>query len=159
MTERSSVKVLQECIELQTAKSRDYQNAKSTVRQADYYPHGVNTIMDIIHAKTLRIRSVIEAMENDPDYKPNFESMEDSLKDMINYASFAVAYSRGEVDGQSADHDFLNRQLNAPVSVSVSDSEPSTLLKPFTDEDIDAMNMFPTHSHEILKNNYEEQMI
>ena len=48
-------------------------------------------------------------MENDPDYAPNFESVEDSLKDMINYASFAVAYSRGKIDGQDPNRDFLNR--------------------------------------------------
>ena len=53
--------------------------------------------------------SVIEAMENDPNYVPNFESFEDSCKDLINYASFAAAYSRGKVDGQSENKDFLNR--------------------------------------------------
>jgi hypothetical protein len=50
-------------------------------------------------------------MENDPGYEPNFESIEDSLKDLINYASFAVAYSRGKIDGQRADRDFLNREI------------------------------------------------
>src|SRR5665213_2418504 len=33
-----SVKVLQECIDLQLKKSRDYQNPASTIKQADYYP-------------------------------------------------------------------------------------------------------------------------
>jgi hypothetical protein len=54
--------------------------------------------------------SVIEAMENDPEYQPNFESIEDSGKDLINYSSFLVAYMRGKVDGQEADRDFLNRR-------------------------------------------------
>lgn len=108
---RESVKVLEECAELQTKKANDYQNPNSIVRQADYYPMGVATILDIIHAKNLRARSVMEAMQNDPDYSPNFESLEDTFKDMINYASFAVSYIRGKVDGQDPNRDFLNRRL------------------------------------------------
>ena len=112
---KESLKVLQECAELQAKKSNDYQNPNSRVRQADYYPAGVATIIDIIHAKTLRIRSVIEAMENDPNYKPNFESVEDSGKDLINYASFLVAYVRGGIDGQEKNRDFLNRPNKAQI--------------------------------------------
>ena len=67
--------------------------------------------MDIIHTKTLRLWSVLEAMENDPDYQPNFESMEDSFKDLINYSSFAVSYCRGKIPGQSPNRDFLNREI------------------------------------------------
>jgi hypothetical protein len=109
--QKESVNVLHECVDLQLKKSNDYQNPNSVIRQADYYPNGVSTILDIIWAKVLRARSVIEAMENDPNYSPNFESIEDSFKDMINYASFAVAYSRGKVDGQDNSRDFLNRNV------------------------------------------------
>ena len=111
MTDRESIKVLQECIELQSKKSRDYQNPNSTIRQADYYPSGCLTILDIMHAKLLRMRSGMEAMQNDPTYKPNYESLEDSAKDLINYSSFYVAYSRGKVDGQEPDRDFINRKV------------------------------------------------
>lgn len=105
-----SVKVLQECIELQLKKSADYQNPNSSVVQADYYPHGVNTIHDIMHGKMLRMRSVLDAMEV-PGYKPNFESLEDSAKDLINYASFLVSYARGRIPGQNPFHDHLNRPM------------------------------------------------
>ena len=115
---RESIKVLQECAELQDRKSRDYQNEKSRIVQADYYPRGVASLMDIIHTKTLRLWSVIEAMENDPNYEPNFESIEDSLKDLINYSSFAVAYSRGKIDGQDPDRDFLNREIKKDATSS-----------------------------------------
>jgi len=108
---RESLKVLQECAELQQRKSRDYQNENSRIQQADYYPRGVASLMDIINTKTLRLWSVIEAMESDPEYNPNFESLEDSGKDLINYASFMVAYMRHGVDGQTKDRDFLNRQI------------------------------------------------
>lgn len=111
MEEKESIKILDECKALQIKKSNDYQNPHSRIRQADYYPRGVATILDIIQAKVLRMYSVIEAMENDPNYVPNFESFEDSCKDLINYASFAAAYSRGKIDGQSPSKDFLNRSL------------------------------------------------
>lgn len=107
--ERESVTVLRECIELQLTKSRDYQNPNSKIKQADYYPNGVITLLDITHAKKLRMDSVVAAMQNDPDYKPNFESIEDSAKDLINYCSFIVSYCRGKMEGQNPDHDFLNR--------------------------------------------------
>ena len=107
---KESIKVLQECAELQTSKGNDYQNPNSRIRHADYYPRGISTIIDIVHAKVLRMQSVLEAMENDPDYNPNFESLEDSSKDLINYGSFIVAYMRGGMDGQDPDRDFLNRK-------------------------------------------------
>lgn len=111
MSDRESVNVLQECIDLQRKKSNDYQNPNSSVRQADYYPSGCLTLLDTIQAKTLRMRSVMEAMVNDPSYNPNFESLEDSAKDLINYASFFVAYMRGKIDGQKPERDYLNRKV------------------------------------------------
>ena len=113
---RESIKVLQECAEIQDKKSRDYQNENSRIRQADYYPRGILSIMELINTKTIRLWSVLEAMENDPDYNPNFESIEDSLKDLINYSSFAVAYSRGKIDGQDPNRDFLNRDIKSKPS-------------------------------------------
>lgn len=110
-TERESVKALRECIELQLSKSRDYQNPNSRIKQAEYYPNGIITLLDIIHAKKLRMDSVVAAMQHDPEYKPNFESLEDSAKDMINYCSFIVSYCRGKMDGQNPDRDFINRPI------------------------------------------------
>ena len=108
---KESIKVLQECAELQIKKGNDYQNPESRIRQADYYPRGVSTILDIVHAKVLRMQSVIDAMENDKSYSPNFESLEDSAKDLINYSSFIVAYCRQGVDGQDGSKDYLNREI------------------------------------------------
>jgi len=48
-------------------------------------------------------------MENDHNDGPNIEGVEDSLKDLINYSSLAVAYARGKIDGQDPNRDFLNR--------------------------------------------------
>jgi hypothetical protein len=102
---------LQECIDLMRRKSRDYQNPSSSVRQIDYYPSGIMTIIDIIQGKILRMRSVAEAMRSDPDYNPNFESLRDSCMDMVNYASFAAAMLNGKLDGQRDDRDIFNRYV------------------------------------------------
>lgn len=108
---KESLKVLQQAAEIQTRKSNDYQNPNSRIKQADYYPRGCASILDVMNGKILRIQSVMEAMENDPNYVPNFESMTDSAVDLINYASFFVAYMNGKIEGQSPDRDFLNRKL------------------------------------------------
>ena len=109
--DKESIKIINEAVALQLRKSDDYQNEKSWIKQADYYPRGVLTILDIVYAKVLRMYSVIEAMEKDPDYEQNFESIEDSCKDLINYASFIGAYCRGGIEGQDPTKDFLNREV------------------------------------------------
>lgn len=93
--ENFSCTVLRECIELQRKKAHDYQNAKSTVKQIDYYPHGLQSIYDICHAKMLRIRSLMESGAT-----PENEALEDSFRDLINYSSFAVSYLHGKIPGQ-----------------------------------------------------------
>ena len=111
---KESLKVLQECAEIQARKSNDYQNENSRIRQADYYPRGVMSIMELINTKTIRLWSVLEAMENDPNYEPNFEGVEDSLKDLINY-SLSLYLDQGfEINNQSLQNelsDFLMDRL------------------------------------------------
>ena len=108
--ERESIKVLKDCIELQNKKSSDYQAAVSEIEQAEYYPHGVNTIYDIMHAKMLRIKSVLAKIEHGASVV-NFESVEDSCMDLINYSSFMVSYLRHAMDGQDPLKDVFNRSL------------------------------------------------
>lgn len=103
---RESVKVLQECAELQTKKSQDYQSDESNVTQAMHYRRGVDTIHDIILGKVVRATSLLESGNS-----PNFESLEDTYKDLINYASFAVSYMRGKMEGQSQDRDMFNKPI------------------------------------------------
>jgi hypothetical protein len=108
---RESVRVLEECIDLQKRKSRDYQNDRSNVKQAMHYRRGVSTIHDMISQKLLRAQSLLEAYENGESSTPNFESLEDTYKDLINYSSFAVSYIRGKMEGQNHIlYDMLNRK-------------------------------------------------
>jgi hypothetical protein len=115
-TDRESVVVLQECIELQKKKSNDYQNPNSSIVQSMHYRRGVSTIHDMIHQKLLRAQSLLEVAEQGDGVQPNFESLEDTYKDMINYCSFAVAYMRGRMEGQAIQRDMLNRStISKPV--------------------------------------------
>lgn len=120
-----SVKILHECVDLQLKKSQDYQNPNSNVRQADHYRRGVGTIHDMIWQKLLRAQSLIEAAEQ--GHRPNFESLEDTYKDVINYASFAVSYARGRMQGQDPKRDFLNRVKTVPDCI---DPEAARTLLP-----------------------------
>lgn len=105
--EKESLKVLEECAELQRRKSMDYQNPNSRIVQADHYPRGCATILDMAYQKLIRMYSVMETIESGES--PNFESLEDSAIDAINYLSFFVSYMRGEMEGQDRTRDFLNR--------------------------------------------------
>jgi len=106
---KTPMEVLKAAAEIQQKKSNDYQNPNSRVKQAQYYPRGCATIADIMFGKMLRIQSVIEAMESDAEYTQNFESLEDSAVDLINYATFFVSYMNNGINGQDPDRDFLNR--------------------------------------------------
>jgi hypothetical protein len=112
--DKASVKVLKECIDLQLRKSQDYQSDASTVRQADYYPRGVESIYDMINTKMLRLRSLMDAtLAKGHMATPvaNFESMRDTAKDLINYVSFFAAYIDGGIDGQVKGRDMFNRSV------------------------------------------------
>lgn len=108
---RTSCDVLNEAREIQLKKAQDYQNTASSVKAADYYPRGIASIHDMMNTKMLRIKSIIETMQNSKDHDTNFESIQDSAIDLINYASFFVEYCRKEMDGQDPKKDLLNREV------------------------------------------------
>jgi hypothetical protein len=118
---RYSAQVLLEAADIQEKKGQDYNNAVSSVQQADYYPRGVTSILDIVNAKYLRMVSVLETMEAGGNV--NFESVEDSAIDMINYASFIVAYMRGQVPGQKPGYDIFNRKSDGNQALLPSSKE------------------------------------
>tara|TARA_B100000282_G_scaffold8162_1_gene5745 strand:+ start:72 stop:476 length:405 start_codon:yes stop_codon:yes gene_type:complete len=108
LVKKESVEVLKECIELQNRKSQDYQSKESNVTQAMHYRRGVDSIHDIIQGKCYRAQSLLESGGD-----PNFESLEDTYKDIINYCSFAVSYMRGKMEGQQPERDMFNRSTKS----------------------------------------------
>jgi hypothetical protein len=82
---KTAIDIMKEAIELKERKSKDYQGSQFT--EEDYFPFGNLSFIHMLHTKMLRIRSVAEQ-----DGKQNFESLSDSLIDLINYAAMMAAY-------------------------------------------------------------------
>lgn len=90
VNEDLSITIMEEAIALKKRKSADYQGSQFS--QDDYFPFGHTSYLHMLHTKMLRIRSVAEQDD------ANFESLEDSLIDMINYsAMYASAIRRNKV--------------------------------------------------------------
>lgn len=116
MKDKSSILVLKECVELQLKKSADYQADESDVTQAMYYPRGIDSLYDMLNTKMLRIKSLLDKARKGSD-GPNHESIEDSLKDLINYASFSVSWLRHEMEGQDSSRNMFNEKQKQNVKV------------------------------------------
>ena len=116
MIENESIRILDECKQMQLKKGQDYQNPESSVTQADYFPRGITSIYEIMNAKMLRIKSIMEIKEKYPSHQENYEGLEDSAKDLINYSSFFVSWLRGQVPGQKVNSGLFNSK--SPVSNS-----------------------------------------
>ena len=114
---RESANILLEAAELQEKKGNDYNNSLSRVSQSDYYQRGVFTILDIAYGKILRMYSVLELIEHGGN--ANFESIEDSAIDLINYSSFIAAYMRGDVPGQTGDKDIFNKKITPETNINL----------------------------------------
>lgn len=113
-TQTEAMRVLDECKAIMRKKSQDYQNEKSNVTQAMHYRRGIDSLFDIMQGKMYRIQSLIESGDT-----PNHESIEDSLIDLINYASFSVAYIRGKIPGQNPDRDMFNKPIEKKAEKSL----------------------------------------
>lgn len=80
----TATQILKDAAALKEQKSADYQGGMFT--EADYFPFGDQSFIHMLWTKMLRIRSVAEQEDQ------NFESLEDSLMDMINYAAMYAAW-------------------------------------------------------------------
>ena len=83
-----AAEILKEAAELKLKKSKDYQGGMWT--EADYFPFQDTSYIHMMWTKMLRVRSVAEQKDT------NFESLEDSLLDMINYSAMYIAYLRSK---------------------------------------------------------------
>ena len=79
--------ILSEVADLKAKKSQDYQG--SSIEQSEYFPYGQLSFNHMLWTKVLRIRSV-----SDQNGSQNFESIEDSLKDLIAYATMNIEWIR-----------------------------------------------------------------
>ena len=77
---RESVKVLQECIDLQTQKANDYQNPNSKVKQADYYPNGVMMRYGNFNSQKAKVFNLIRSYGFKTDYDDYVHYLQNILK-------------------------------------------------------------------------------
>ena len=82
---KTAIDIMKEAIELKERKSKDYQGSQFS--ETDYFPFGHHSYIHMLHTKMLRIRSVAEQ-----EGSQNFESLTDSLIDMINYAAMYASW-------------------------------------------------------------------
>ena len=88
MAKVTALQILKDAANLKEQKSKDYQGSQFT--EEDYFPFGHKSYIHMLHTKMLRIRSVAEQEDT------NFESLSDSLIDLINYASMYAAWVENE---------------------------------------------------------------
>ena len=84
MAKIDAITVLKEAAALKERKSIDYQGGMWS--EEDYFPFGHQSYIHMLWTKMLRIRNVAEKEDT------NFESLADSLDDMINYAAMYSAW-------------------------------------------------------------------
>ena len=84
MEKVTAITVLEEAAALKLRKSQDYQGGMFS--EEDYFPFGHQSFIHMLWTKMLRIRSVAEQTDQ------NFESLADSLDDMINYSAMYSAW-------------------------------------------------------------------
>jgi len=84
MAKVTAIQVMKDAIALKEKKSKDYQGGLWT--EEDYFPFGHKSFLHMIHTKYLRMRSLAEQED------ANFESLEDSAIDMINYCAMYAAW-------------------------------------------------------------------
>jgi hypothetical protein len=56
-----------------------------------YFPFGTKSYVQMLHVKTQRLVALTQS-----EKEPNFESVEDSLKDLLNYTVFMLDWLHGE---------------------------------------------------------------
>ena len=88
----TAIDIMKKAIDLKERKSQDYQG--SIFSEEDYFPFGDKSFIHMIHTKYLRMRSVVEQKG-----EVNYESLEDTLIDMIAYCSMYAAWIENQKKG------------------------------------------------------------
>ena len=87
-------KTYQELLDLLLSKHKDY----GSKNISDAPGGALNGLRVRMHDKLARINNIYEYMEDTKGFQPAHESLEDSFKDMANYAIIGLLVMRGEWD-------------------------------------------------------------
>lgn len=92
---------LKHCQELMDKKAQDYSGGQGQDHaRRDYHPYGDISYLQMLHTKFRRIEATAR-LKFDGE-KPNFESLQDSVADLINYAAFYWSYLEQQKDDADA---------------------------------------------------------
>ena len=87
MDRQKFLELVEPAIQILEKKHQDY-NRRTGLE--DYFPFGDKSHVQMIHVKSQRLVSLADT--NIHGYKPNFESVRDSVLDLVNYAVFYLAF-------------------------------------------------------------------
>jgi hypothetical protein len=94
MDRQRFVELLEENIKLMEKKHEDYgSNKGGDTPLEDYFPFGSKSYVQMLHVKTLRLKSLIESSR-----EPNHEKVIDTVRDLINYAVFYLDFLDPDVE-------------------------------------------------------------
>ena len=85
MDKQTFFDITNDLYELHRAKSGDYGDER------EYFPFGESSYVQMLHIKTKRLVSLAQAAQSN-DEVPNFESVQDTVKDLANYCIFFLNY-------------------------------------------------------------------
>ena len=89
--------------ELLDRKSMDYNGSideTADPARSEYFPYGNISYLHMVHLKLKRIETLVLNKHNNPDRPINFESLEDSLIDLINYCAFFHSHLTKDDDNE-----------------------------------------------------------
>lgn len=86
------MKLIEPAMALVTKKHEDYGDDKLGLHS--YFPYGMPSYVQMMHVKTQRLVALTKLART-----PNYESVNDTLIDLINYAVFALDYLDKDPDG------------------------------------------------------------
>jgi len=112
MDRQKYLKLIEPAIKLVDRKGEDY---NQTISLHEYFPFKDASYQQMLHMKVLRMRSLLGKGS-----APNFDSMLDSLYDLLNYAVFYLEY--------------LENQPKVPTTTPIQLA--NTLAKPWSDPNV-----------------------
>lgn len=90
MDQKRYLALIKPAMEIVVKKHQDYGN--DTLGLHSYFPFQDKSYVQMLHTKTQRLVALAQRVEGEP----NFESITDSVQDLINYAVFYLDHLRSQ---------------------------------------------------------------
>jgi len=94
MDEARYNELVEKASKLMLNKARDYNQGAVTLH--DYFPFGSPSYVQMIHVKAQRLVSLMEMYMKNEGGEPQYEAIQDSVLDLINYSVIFLDYLYSE---------------------------------------------------------------